>query len=197
MKTDPCLTGFQPRTRGVATATLALFIGLAPLTGQEEGQQEKEVFNLSPFEVSGSESGYYATETLSGTNLKTDMRSLANPITVMTQELMEDIGATSYKDVVDFLPSTKSYDGDTTDPTGEQARRGTPYVSRGFRVGQLTQNFLATNVRQDNFNTERLTQSRGPNSLLFGLGSVGGAIDITPIRTQFAAFRSGFGWGSD
>lgn len=156
-----------------------------PVSAQETAEDGKPVFDLSPFVVTGAESGYYATETLSGTNLRTNIRTLANPITVMTTELMEDIGATSYRDVVDFMPSTKSYDGDTTDPEGEQARRGTPYVSRGFRVSQLTQNFLSTNVRQDNFNTERLTQSRGPNSLLFGLGSVGGAIDITPIRGMF------------
>lgn len=169
----------QPLAVVLASAVLS-----ATATAQSEAE-EKEVFDLSPFVVSGTDTGYYATETLSGTNLKTNIRTLANPITVLTGEMMEDVGATSYKDVVSFLPSTNSYDGDNADPQGEQARRGTPYVSRGFRVTQMTQNFLASNVRQDNYNTERLTQSRGPNSLLFGLGSVGGAIDITPVRGMF------------
>jgi hypothetical protein len=182
------LTVRNGKIRYVLTVPMVgLVLGL-PLSAQDAADSEsEEVVELSPFVVSGSDSGYYATETLSGTNLKTDMRSLANPITVMTEELMGDLGATSYKDVVDFLPSSGSYDGDTADPEGEQARRGTPFVSRGFRVAQLTQNFLATNVRQDNYNTERLTQSRGPNSLLFGLGSVGGAIDVSPIRGMFGS----------
>jgi hypothetical protein len=187
MNEIPCFPNLSIMRRAVSLIGLVGLSSVAPLMAQESAETAEEVIELSPFEVSGSQTGYYATETLSGTNLKTDMRSLANPITVVTQELMEDIGATSYKDVVDFLPSTKSYDGDTADPNAEEARRGTPYVSRGFRVGQLTQSFLATNVRQDNFNTERLTQSRGPNSLLFGLGSVGGAIDITPIRGTFGS----------
>lgn len=147
---------------------------------------DSETIVLNPFTVDGSgDSGYYATETLSGTNLRTDMRSLANPISVITPEFLSDIGANSYEDVVDFLPSTSTFDGDVADVDGNTARTGTPYNSRGFRVTQLTQNFFATNIRQDNYNTERLTQSRGPNSTLFGLGSVGGAMDITPKRVQF------------
>lgn len=174
-----------PRICIVCALGLSFLLHLSSLRAQESENTEEEVFDLSPFAVSGDDTGYYATETLSGTNLRTNMRSLANPITVMTPEVMEDVGATSYKDVVAFMPSTNTYDGDLADPEGEQARTGTPFVTRGFRVTQFTENFLATNVRQDNYNTERLTQSRGPNSLLFGLGSVGGAMDITPIRGLF------------
>ncbi len=40
-------------------------------------------------------------------------------------------------------------------------------------------------MKSNNFNTEMITQSRGPNSLLFGLGSVGGALDATNKTGKF------------
>lgn len=48
---------------------------------------ESETINLNPFIVSTSAAtGYYATETLSGTQLRTQVRDLANPITILTEE---------------------------------------------------------------------------------------------------------------
>lgn len=167
------------------TLTAVLTIGIAGGPGQLSAQDddENEILELTPFEIDEStNTGYYATETLSGTYLRTNMRTLANPVTVLTAEFLSDIGADSYEDAVSYLPSSGSFQGDIADNDGNTARTGTPYNTRGFRVTQLTQNFLATNVRQDNYNTERLTQSRGPNSLLFGLGSVGGSMNITTKR---------------
>jgi len=158
-------------------------LALASFGALELTAQDDEVFELSPFTIDASnDTGYYASETLSGTQLRTSMRSLANPVTVLTEEMLRDIGAVSYEDAVEYLPSTTSYTGSTSDNDGNALRTGTPYTSRGFRVSSLTQNFLSTDVRQDNFNTERLTQSRGPNSLLFGLGSVGGSINTAAKR---------------
>lgn len=174
--------------RSLFTSWLLVTLSLTPhgFLAQEAGNEE--VFELSPFEVdANSMTGYYATETLSGTYLRTNMRSLANPVTVLTTEFLEDIGATSYEGAVDYLVSTGSYQGDTADFDGNNARTGTPYNSRGFRVTQLTQNFLASNIRQDNYNTEALTQSRGPNSLLFGLGSVGGSMNTSLKRGRFGS----------
>lgn len=162
--------------------SLATVSAAVDLPGQDS-EAQNEVFELSPFSVDGSgDQGYYASETLSGTQLRTDLRSLANPVTVLTEEMMRDIGAVNYEEAVEYLPSTVSFAGDTSDNDGNSSRTGTPYTSRGFRVSALTQDFLSTGIRQDTFNTERLTQSRGPNSLLFGLGSVGGAINTGSKR---------------
>jgi len=175
------------KNKWLKTLAVALTLGIAGAESQLFGQDSSdEVFELSPFSVDASgDQGYYATETLSGTQLRTDMRSLANPVTVLTEEMMRDIGAVNYEEAVEYLPSTVAFAGDDRDFDGNTARTGTPYVSRGFRVTTLTQDFLSTGIRQDSFNTERLTQSRGPNSLLFGLGSVGGAINSGSKRARF------------
>lgn len=162
---------------------LAVF-GQTSVWSQET--EEEQVETLNPFVVDESATmGYYATETLSGTQLRTEVRNLANPITILTEEFMQDIGAVNYEEAVEFLPSTRTYVGDTQDNDANAQRTGTPFNVRGFRVETLTNNFFATQIRVDTYNTERLTQSRGPNSLLFGLGSVGGALDTTAKMGKF------------
>ncbi|RXK55939.1 hypothetical protein ESB00_08685 [Oleiharenicola lentus] len=149
--------------------------------------QEQETIVLNPFVVTAdSTSGYYASETLSGTQLKSQIRDLANPITVLTEEFMRDIGAVNYQEALEFLPSTREFKGDASDTEGVTNRTGTPYMVRGFRSTALTNNFFTSRIKVDNYNTETLTQSRGPNSLLFGLGSVGGGLDATAKQGRFS-----------
>ncbi|MBK1879021.1 TonB-dependent siderophore receptor [Pelagicoccus mobilis] len=170
----------------VLGSTFALTLLVAPLLHAQEEENE-EIYELSPFTIDGSsDSGYYATETLSGTQLRTSVRDLANPVTILTEEMLEDIGALNYEEALEFLPSTQSFVGDVADIDGNSARTGIAYNSRGFRATRLTQNFFFSRIKQDGFSTERITQSRGPNSLLFGLGSVGGAINSTYKRGRFS-----------
>jgi outer membrane receptor for ferric coprogen and ferric-rhodotorulic acid len=78
---------------------------------------EEEAVVLNPFIVSTeANKGYYASETLSGTQLKSQVRDLANPITILTEEFMRDIGAVNYEEALEFLPSTREYKGDSSDP---------------------------------------------------------------------------------
>ena len=72
------------KNKWLKTLAVALTLGIAGAETQLFGQDSSDqVFELSPFSVdASSDQGYYATETLSGTQLRTDMRSLANPVTV-------------------------------------------------------------------------------------------------------------------
>lgn len=148
----------------------------------------EETIVLNPFVVTAeSTSGYYASETLSGTQLRSEVRDLANPITILTEEFMLDIGAVNYEEALEFLPSTQAFKTDSSDQEGNGSRNSTGYVVRGFRSSSLTNNFFTSRIKVDNYNTETITQSRGPNSLLFGLGSVGGALDATNKTGRFNA----------
>lgn len=166
---------------------LFLGLGLLASAGRSLAAEDKTVV-LNPFVVSTEvNKGYYASETLSGTQLKSQVRDLANPISILTEEFMRDIGAVNYEEALEFLPSTQAFKGDTADPESVSSRTGTPFTVRGFRSSSLTNNFFTSRIKVDNFNTETLTQSRGPNSLLFGLGSVGGGLDATPKAGRFDA----------
>jgi iron complex outermembrane recepter protein len=166
---------------------LGVSLSLLPLRGLAQ-EKDGETLVLSPFVVTtDSHKGYYASETLSGTQLRSDIRDLANPITILTEEFMQDIGAVNYHDALEFLPSTREFKGDSSDPESVGNRNSTPYSVRGFTSTTLTNNFFTTRVKVDNYNTETVTQSRGPNSMLFGLGSVGGGLDATNKVGKFNA----------
>ena len=182
MKT-PCLALTLSLLAGTALAQSA-----APPAPTVTSAAEDTMVVLNPFIVSTeANKGYYASETLSGTQLRTQVRDLANPITILTEEFMRDIGAVNYEEALEFLPSTRAFAGDSSDPEGVSSRTGTPYMVRGFRSNSLTNNFFTSRIKVDNYNTETVTQSRGPNSLLFGLGSVGGALDATNKMGKFNA----------
>ena len=173
--------------------TLSLLVGTAiaqPVAppASPAASSADDMIVLNPFVVSSdANKGYYASETLSGTQLRTQVRDLANPISVLTEEFMKDIGAVNYEEALEFLPSTRAFNGDSSDPEGVSSRTGTPFMVRGFRSNSLTNNFFTSRVKVDNYNTETVTQSRGPNSLLFGLGSVGGGLDATNKLGRFNA----------
>ncbi len=153
---------------------------------------EDKAVVLNPFAVSSeANKGYYASETLSGTQLKSQVRDLANPITILTEEFMHDIGAVNYEETPEFLPSTQAFKGDTSDTESVTSRTGTPFTVRGFRFTSLTDNSFTRRIKVDNFNTETVTQSRGPNSLLFGLGSVAGGLDAANKAGRFNADSCG------
>jgi hypothetical protein len=172
---------------GVSLSLLPLR-SLAQATPAAVAAPAEETIVLNPFVVtSGSNQGYYATETLSGTQLRSQVRDLANPITILTEEFMKDIGAVNYEEALEFLPSTQAFKTDSSDQEGNGSRNSTAYMVRGFRSNSLTNNFFTSRIKVDSYNTETVTQSRGPNSLLFGLGSVGGALDATNKAGKFNA----------
>ena len=69
-----------------------------------------EAIVLSPFQVDAStEKGYLATQTLSGTRLKTDLRDIGAALTIFTEQMMDDLAATNISDIVAFAPNTDTY----------------------------------------------------------------------------------------
>ncbi len=178
-----CLALLLPVLNGTTPAQT-----VAPRAPAADSATQERPIELNPFVVRTEvNQGYYASETLSGTQLKSQVRDLANPISILTEEFMRDIGAVNYEEALEFLPSTQAYKGDTADPEAVTSRTGTPFTVRGFRSSSLTNNFFTSRIKVDNFNTETVTQSRGPNSLLFGLGSVGGGLDATAKGGRFDA----------
>lgn len=72
-----------------------------------------------PFQVNaGTEQGYLATQTLSGTRLKTDLKDIGSALTVFTERMMDDLGANSIYDLMAFAPNTDPFIMSTSDITG-------------------------------------------------------------------------------
>jgi hypothetical protein len=57
-------------------------------------QEDADVYELTPFEISSSEeTGYLATSTLAGTRLRMNLDDVGSSISVFTEQLMDDLGA--------------------------------------------------------------------------------------------------------
>src|SRR5687768_1891783 len=143
-----------------------------------------DVTVLSPFEVNvGSDTGYQAQSTLSGSRLNTRLKDTAAPISVFTEEFLADVGLTSFLELAEWAVGAEEYhnedDGNQNNlqfSTGRINVRGLPAANG--------RNFYQWELSTDTFNAERVEMSSGPNAILFGLGSPGGMFNALTKRAQ-------------
>lgn len=193
-RTTPNLSRRLRRARlfGLAAAVysaVSLVAAPAPATATAVGAEK--VVELSPFTVdAGRDTGYAALETTSGTRMRTSLRDIAAPLSVITPEFLQDLAATSPVDALIFTPSVDTVEGDPTRHNGFlRFGDGQPMAIRGFvnnegsvaGANDYFRAFIATDV----YNNERITLSRGPNSLLFGVGGADGVTESTTKRARF------------
>ncbi|WP_438480580.1 TonB-dependent receptor plug domain-containing protein [Oleiharenicola lentus] len=178
---------------------------------EEKKSEEKahgEVLQLAPFQVSTSKDvGYAATSSLAGSRLNTELKDVASAIQVVTAEFMKDTGSSNLQDILVYTTSTEvagiggNYYGGNAEDGSYRARMLVNPQSgtrvRGLDTADLTRNFYSTGIPMDSYNTSRVDIQRGPNSILFGLGSPAGIINNTlkePDLDKFggeAQFRIG------
>lgn len=163
-----------------------------------------DVVQLTPFQVTTTkDSGYFAENTLAGSRLNTNLADLAASITVVTKQQMEDTAALDINDIFKYEASTEGSatytpsvvdrgtakdtvagysfgnNGDTT--TNAQSNR-----VRGLAAPDAAINNFPTNNRIpfDAYNTQSVEITRGPNSLLFGIGTPAGIVNQSVAQAQ-------------
>ncbi|WP_414664762.1 hypothetical protein [Horticoccus sp. 23ND18S-11] len=192
MNLPPNPPALPTRSRDTAFLHALFLVGLAlfPATAAETTPAGVTVdaVVLSPFTVeAGTEKGYLATQTLNGTRLKTELKDIGSSITVFTEQMMDDLGATSIYGLMAFAPNTDPFVMSTSDITGngnDFINIPTKYVTRGGATTVVAQDFFSNNIPQDRFNSEALTFTRGPNAILFGLGNAAGAFVSSTKRAK-------------
>ncbi|PTY04904.1 TonB-dependent receptor [Opitutaceae bacterium EW11] len=174
----------------VALAAPNLPAQTAPSTPDSQKENEEQTVELSPFEVfAQKDTGYAATSSLAGSRLNTNLRDVASAISVVTGEFMKDTGATDLQHILVYQTSSEAsgiagnYYGANADDGGYRTRMLVNPQSgtrvRGLNTADLTRDFFSTNIPMDSYNTARVDIQRGPNSILFGLGSPAGIINNT------------------
>ncbi len=157
---------------------------------QESAESDDEVFELSPFTVDASEDvGYRAENTLSGSRLNTALKDVPAVIDVSTKELIEDLGVNDFQELMEYQNNTQVHDFEengaansgTFNSSMPNAR--TSYRVRGFAAFN-TRDFVSWNSPDDTYNIQRYDVSKGPNGVLFGLGSIGGTTNASTKRAQ-------------
>ena len=166
---------------------------ILPLSAQED---DDELVILDPFEVSADEvSGYSATTTMAGTRINTQLRDIGSAISVITEEFMRDTGATNSETLLQYTTNTEVSGiggnftnisgGSTVDESGSFLRPHQSTRVRGLAAADNTRNFFLTEVPWDGYNVDRVDMQRGPNAILFGLGSPAGVINTSTITAHF------------
>jgi len=145
-----------------------------------------ETMILNPFVVTTSgDQGYLAQNSVSGSRMNTPLYDVGAPTTSFTQQFLEDIASTSVDDLRKYMVSTEIVWPEST--SNERAQDSPAVRIRGLPAVNNSINFFQipvgdSTLRLDHYNTARVDQSRGPNSILFGLGSPGGVINVSTNR---------------
>ena len=196
---------------------LKAFVALSLLAGSAYPQQttqpatstasEGDPVVLSPFEVSTDrDRGYQTTDTLAGTRIRTDLKDVGSALSVYTKEFINDIGATDATTLLQYTTNAEvagtrgTYAGvgntTTVSETDNLRAPGSAQRVRGLAAADATRDFFVTDIPWDSFNVDRIDIQRGPNSILFGLGSPAGIQNASTRNAEFrnkneAQFRTG------
>lgn len=197
MKTSSAVRGHRIGRSFYRRATLRIaFASIVTLStiAQEEALEQ---VTLSPFTVDAKDGeGYRATDTLAGSRVRSNLRDLGASIAVVTQEFMNDIGATDGESLLSYVGNVEVggmqgnfSDADlfTSDTNDSRINPQSSQRVRGLESATLTRDYFHTNIGFDSYNTSRVTVNRGPNSILFGLGTSGGVINNTLNRAHIGS----------
>ncbi len=183
----------------------ALTLTVAPARAQavpepESGDDDSTVV-LSPFvvETSQDEGKYRATETLGGARIRTNLRDLASPFSVVTSQFLQDTASNNNQDLLTYTTNTEvggllgNWGGfGNAQGVSDRGTLLSPNQNtrvRGLDEADNTRNFFLTNIPWDSFNVERVEIQRGPNSILFGVGSPAGIINANTLQARFDGNR--------
>jgi iron complex outermembrane receptor protein len=185
--------------RGLSLTTLALSLHAGGVFAQSAGTPEAAsgaAAELPAVTVrasgvdetaTGPVHGFVARRSATATKTDTPVMETPQSITVITRDRMEAQGAQSVQQAIGYTAGV--YAG----PYGNDARgdwgkfRGTDFTQ--YRDGLLNQVGFYNNVRADVYGLERIDVLRGPSSMLFGQGAVGGILNLVSKRPQAEAAR--------
>lgn len=195
--------------RGLRALSLGPVLLLASLTNAQV-DEEDEVFELSPFTVEGTEeTGYRATSTLAGTRIRTNLKDVGSAISVVTEAFLQDTNSNNSEDLLVYTTSTEvagqggNFVGQGSGTFLDTTSRNSPIQNsrvRGLAEADNTRNYYLSDIPWDSYNVSRVDLQRGPNSVLFGIGSPAGIInaglqsaafeDENEVRFDFGSFGS-------
>lgn len=169
---------------------------------------DENVVRLSPFEVVSDNTGYYASNTMSGTRLNSKIEDLGASITVVTKQQMSDFALLDLNDIFNYEAGTEGTgnytsitlgrDGNNIDDNVERNPQGANRI-RGVGPANITfGNFAGSGrVPIDPINIDAVEISRGPNANIFGIGNASGSVNSVPASANLLKARSQFSVRAD
>jgi iron complex outermembrane recepter protein len=158
------------QTRGIFLACAAFLAASVPVLAQTTAPDSAtppkgETLQLSKIEVNTTQDkGYVANNTATGFKTNQELIKIPQSITVVTRDLIDDIGATKTSDVLQFAGASQFY-------------RGESIRLRGARTLNAYLDDAIENVPySDNVDIDSYEVIRGPAGVLYANSSVGGVV---------------------
>ena len=166
---------------------------------------EEDLIVLSPFQVDVTkDKGYFAENTLAGSRLRVNVSDLGAAISVVTKQQLEDTASLDVNDIFRYEIGTEGSSTYTPDVRNPSRNTGVFESIAGNAIGGSmapTTNTTANRVRGlgsptfainyynslsmipfDSYNAASFEINRGPNSLLFGMGSPAGIVNMSTAQ---------------
>lgn len=172
----------------IITSALMLTLGLpAPLWAQATAPAvaptdiEEQTITLETFYVtSATDRGYIAVDSLAGGRVNTPIKLTPAAMSSLTRTFIDDAGIQNVRDALRWSPNVVPSDLFV----GKQLANPFNNWDYNFRgAGQSlqggagpTRNYFTFYTAADSYNVDRIEFDRGPNSILFGVGTVGGVL---------------------
>jgi outer membrane receptor protein involved in Fe transport len=158
---------------------------------QAKPEAELDLVELSPFVVNTAKDvGFVATSSLAGGRLAGDLKDTPAAYSVLTREFIDALGLKSLNEASQWAVNA-TFQPD--DGRGEIFTTITPLSFRGFSGNTQQRNFFPARIDFDSYNLDRFDYARGPNSILFGNGSIGGTANVVTKRAEPGRERSELG----
>ena len=168
---------------------------------------------LSPFVVkTDKDTGYRATNSISGTRLNTPIKDTPMPIEVVTRQFLDDTGATDLRSALQYSAGivlqsqndlsnsgANAYQGPggVNNPEGATANPNAVQVKlRGFVTDNALRDGFIRQNSTDAVNIDRVEVVRGPAALFYGIGNFGGVVNYLvkrPSDQQASGFDATYG----
>lgn len=166
----------------------------APAAGATAAATD-DVVVMDPFVVTGEEdAGYSAKATLAGTRIRTELKDVGASISVVTSKFLQDTGSKNAEQLLVYTTNTEvagqggNFVGQGDGAVLTATNRTSPIQNtrvRGLTEADNTRDFFLSDIPWDSYNVGRVDLQRGPNSILFGIGSPAGIVNSSLNTASF------------
>jgi hypothetical protein len=153
--------------------------------------EQDETIELSPFTVTAVDDSdtYQVKDTLAGSRVRTELKDVASSLSVVNAKFMRDTGAKNQQDLLVYMTNAEvgGVYGNFAGVGGTFINGATESSSflkpsqntrvRGLDSADNTRDYFQTDIPWDGYIVDRVDFQRGPNSILFGIGSPAGIVN--------------------
>jgi iron complex outermembrane receptor protein len=154
-----------------------------PAAAESKQDGAQKAVEMSVFKVSETQGTGYITKTATPFKTKQEIMDIPQSITVMTRDLIDDIGGTNTSDIIIYAGAIPKYRSEAFQMRGSNASTAYPLID-----GQISRSIF-----MDNFFVDSYDVIKGPAAMLYPNSPLSGVIDKStkkPLQISQTSLRA-------